>query len=195
MNEHAAAMGAVSDGDLTATLIGQRVQEIRVQRSWSTHDLATRIGVADHVVLGVESGERVPTVELLVRFAAALLVPPGDLYPFGEQHAGIPMLLPITGAPDGPMAQVIGGGPGNPTQTYLYDLPAGQGDGGFGTHRGQELIVVVHGEVVCSSLGGPDVVVRPGRSWVVDTAVPHAIRAGDAGPARFLVVCTDDCDG
>lgn len=179
------------DEDLTATRIGRRARELRATAGWSMQELAHRIGVAEHVVASIEHGLRLPNIELLYRVAAGLQVAPGELLPSADELPRSDVHLPVTDEPDAPTAQVIGGGPGHPTQTYLFELEAGQSDGGFGTHQGDELVVVMSGEVVCSALGEDDVVVRAGRSHVVETGVPHGLRAGDEGPARFLLVCTD----
>jgi quercetin dioxygenase-like cupin family protein len=185
---------AVAGGDMTAMRIGARVQTLRVQHEWSIRGFADRVGVAQDVVSTIEAGLRLPTIELLYRLASALLVAPGELLPSQEERPRVDVHLPISGGPDSGSAQVIGGGPGNPTQTYLFELAAGETDGGFGTHRGEELLVVMEGEAVCSSLGEPDEIVRAGHSRVIDTHIPHSVRAGDAGPVKFLLVCTDACD-
>lgn len=178
---------------LTAERIGGRVLALRTGHGWSTRDLAERVGVARPVVSAVEEGTRLPTISLLYRLAKALQVAPGELLPGSGDRPRIDVILPTTDCPESPTAQVIGGGPGNPTQTYLFELPAGEDDGGFVGHPGDELVVVMEGEVVCSVLGRPDVVIGAGRSHVVDTASPHRLSASDAGPARFLLVCTDAC--
>lgn len=188
-------VGAVTEGDITAARIGARVREIRSERRWSVPELALRVGMAPTVVTDIEVGLRLPTIAILYRLAASLEVAPGELLPSPLDRPRIDVHLPIIDGPESSTAQVIGGGPGNPTQTYLYDLRAGETDGGFGRHPGEELLVVVEGEVVCSSLGRPDQAVGAGGSLVIDTRSPHGIRVSDAGPARFLLVCTDACQG
>jgi transcriptional regulator with XRE-family HTH domain len=180
--------------DLTAMRIGTSVRTVRERAGWSTGAFALRVGIAQEVVSDIEDGARLPTIELLYRLAVALEVPPGDLLPAPDEHPRIDVHLPVTDWPDSPAAQVIGGGPGNPTQTYLFELPPGESDGGFEEHPGDELLVVMEGEVVCSALGRPDRVVRAGQSVEIDTALPHGVRAGDSGSARFLLVCTDASD-
>lgn len=182
-------------GGITAERIGGRVLSLRTGHGWSTRLLAERIGIAPTVVSAVEAGLRLPTISLLYRFANALDVAPGELLPGGGELPRVEVHLPIDDGPGSSTAQVIGGGPGNPTQTYLYDLEAGEGDGGFERHPGEELLVVMEGEVVCSVLGGEDVVVGAGGSRLIETHVPHGLRAGASGPARFLLVCTDACQG
>lgn len=185
---------AVTEGDITAARIGARVREIRTDRRWSVAELAIRVGMAPAVVTDVEDGLRLPTIEILYRLASSLQVAPGELLPSPLERPRVDVHLPIVDGADSSTAQIIGGGPGNPTQTYLFDMRAGESDSGFGKHPGDELLVVVEGEVVCSFLGRPERTVRAGESLVIDTHIPHGVRVSDAGPARFLLVCTDACD-
>jgi transcriptional regulator with XRE-family HTH domain len=184
---------AVTAGDVTAGRIGARVRTIREEHGWTVQDLAHRVGLAPVVVVDVEDGFRLPTIAILYRLAKSLDVAPGELLPSPLDRPRVDVHLPIMDGPESSTAQVIGGGPGNPTQTYLYDMLAGESDGGFGAHRGEELLVAVEGEVVVSTLGRPDVLVTAGQSFVVETHLPHAIAVSPAGPARFLLVCTDAC--
>ncbi|MGT2427067.1 helix-turn-helix domain-containing protein [Amnibacterium kyonggiense] len=195
MTRRLEAAAAATEGDITAARIGARVAELRDGRERSVEDLAHRVGVAPAVLRDLETGRRLPTIELLYRVAAGLEVAPGELLPSTLERPRVDVHLPLMDGPGAATAQVIGGGPGNPTQTYLFDLRAGETDGGFGAHRGEELLVVVEGEVVASMLGRPDEIVRAGESRVIDTALPHAVRATAGRPARFLLVCTDACDG
>lgn len=186
---------AVTDGDVTASRIGARVRAIREDQGWSVAGFALRAGLAPGVVTDIEEGLRLPTIELLYRLAAALEVAPGELLPSPLERPRVDVHLPIMDGAESTTAQVIGGGPGNPTQTYLFDMRAGENDGGFGAHPGEELLVVVEGEVVVSMLGRDDVTVTAGRSHVIETRVPHSVGASTSGPARFLLVCTDACRG
>jgi transcriptional regulator with XRE-family HTH domain len=185
----------VADGDMTAVRIGARVRALRAGHDWSAREFAERVGVAQPVVASIEDGLRLPTIELLYRLAAALLVAPGELLPAPDVRPRADVHLPIHDGPHAPSAQVIGGGPGNATQTYLFELAAGETDGGFGKHRGEELLVVMEGEVVCSTLGRPDEVLRAGQSRLIETRTPHSVAAAVTGRARFLLVCTDACTG
>ena len=120
----------MTEGDITAARIGARVTALREQRGRSVAEFALRVGVAPAVVLDIEHGLRLPAIELLYRFAAGLDVAPGELLPSPLDRPRVDVHLPVVDGPDSTTAQVIGGGPGNPTQTYLFDLRAGEGDGG-----------------------------------------------------------------
>jgi transcriptional regulator with XRE-family HTH domain len=55
-----------------AELLGAQVRQARVERRWSTRDLAERAGISTGTLLRVEHGD--PTVGLGVAFDVALLV-------------------------------------------------------------------------------------------------------------------------
>jgi transcriptional regulator with XRE-family HTH domain len=186
---------AVTEGDITAARIGARVRAIREAGGWTVVEYALRVGLAPSVVTDVEDGLRLPTIEILYRLARALDVAPGELLPSPLERPRVDVHLPIMDGAESTTAQVIGGGPGNPTQTYLFDMRAGESDGGFGSHPGEELLVVVEGEVVVSMLDRDDVTVTAGQSFVIETHIPHGVAASLTGPARFLLVCTDACRG
>lgn len=180
----------ITDDDITALRIGVRVRVVREEMGWSVSEVAERAGTAPETVTAVEDGTRLPTLSGLYRLAAALHVETGELLPGAWERPRIDLHLPITTDAGSSTAQVIGGGPGNPTQTFLFELRAGEGDGGFGTHPGTELLIVTDGEVVVSELGRPDVVVTAGRSHVMNTRTHHAIRGGGSGVSRLLLICT-----
>jgi transcriptional regulator with XRE-family HTH domain len=186
---------AVTEGDITAARIGARVRAIREAGGWTVVEYALRVGLAPSVVTDVEDGLRLPTIEILYRLARALDVAPGELLPSPLERPRVDVHLPIMDGAESTTAQVIGGGPGNPTQTYLFDMRAGESDGGFGSHPGEELLVVVEGEVVVSMLDRDDVTVTAGQSFVIETHIPHGVAASLTEPARFLLVCTDACRG
>jgi transcriptional regulator with XRE-family HTH domain len=180
-----------TDADITAKRIGARARAIREELGRSAMETAFLVGVSAEGLTALEAGARLPTLAQLYRLAGALSVPTGDLLPGLWERPRIDLHLPITAEPGSSTAQIVGGGPGNPTQTFLFELRAGEGDGGFDQHPGDELLVVTDGEVVVSEEGRPDEVVRAGGSRRMDTSGHHAVRGGGPGLARFLLVCTD----
>lgn len=68
-------------GEGLAVAIGRRLARERTRQGVSQATLAARVGVARTTVCRWEAGERLPSVEALVRLAAALGVAPGRLLP------------------------------------------------------------------------------------------------------------------
>jgi transcriptional regulator with XRE-family HTH domain len=58
-----------------AVVLGRRVRLLRQMRSLSTRQLAERAGLSPSMVNAVETGERAPSVIVLMRLTAALRVP------------------------------------------------------------------------------------------------------------------------
>lgn len=62
--------------------LGQRIQELRKQKSLSQEDLAARVGV-DRVHIGyLEQGVRSASLEIIFAIAKALETEPKDLFEF-----------------------------------------------------------------------------------------------------------------
>lgn len=188
-------MTAGSDMELTAARIGFRLETLRIGAGMSADDLAARAGIDPAALQELEDGLRLPTLGTLYSIARALRVQPGDLLTETVAGRRSGVHLPITDDPGSSTAQVVVNGPEDPTRTYLYELRAGEGDHGSGRHPGEELLVVMAGDVVRTTEGGEEEVVHAGESRLIDTSVRHGVRATDEGPARFLVVSTDaPCD-
>jgi transcriptional regulator with XRE-family HTH domain len=57
-------------------IIGEAVLKFRDKTGWSQEALAERAGVHPNYIGRIERGECAPTVEILIRIAKALKVPP-----------------------------------------------------------------------------------------------------------------------
>jgi transcriptional regulator with XRE-family HTH domain len=173
-----------------AAAIGARVHALRSERGLSMRDLAGQAGVSQPFVSKLESGRQLPSVPTVYALAAALGTTPGALLAPAGADAASDVHLPLTDGDGASSVRVIGA-PGGAAQLYLFDLAAGEGDGGFVRHAGEELLVVLDGVAISSEEGRPDVEVREGDSRTVDTSVPHGLRASASGRTRVLLVCTE----
>ena len=178
------------DDALTAARIGVRIQTLRTDSSWSTRELALRTGLGPRTVSDLEAGRELPSIPVLYSLAAAFGVSPGALLPTCEALPHAPIRLPLTDGPSASTVQVIGE-PGSTTQTYLFELRAGETDARFCDHGGSELLVVIEGEVLLSVDDEAEIAIAAGESRFIDTHSCHAVRAAESGDARFTIVCTD----
>lgn len=64
-----------------AQKLGARIATLRKDRDQAQGDLATRAGVNKGYLSSIESGQRTPSLGVLVRLAAALRVGMADLFP------------------------------------------------------------------------------------------------------------------
>jgi transcriptional regulator with XRE-family HTH domain len=69
----------------TRRLLARNLRRLRLEKSWSQHDLADEANVRQALVSALELAEANPTLESLDRIAAALDVDVADL--LAPQHA------------------------------------------------------------------------------------------------------------
>jgi transcriptional regulator with XRE-family HTH domain len=62
-----------------ARLIGVNIGQLRIQAGYSQEELGVRAGLHRTAVGQLERGERVPRADSIIRLAASLGIPPGDL--------------------------------------------------------------------------------------------------------------------
>ncbi len=69
--------------------VGERMRLARHHRGWLQTELAQRAGVGENTPHMVESGKRIPSIEVICRCAAALKVP-AEWLAFGVEPSGLP---------------------------------------------------------------------------------------------------------
>lgn len=60
---------------------GERVRTLRVQRCMRQYHLAEAVGLTAAAISKIESNDRLPSIEVLVKLADVLQVPIGELAP------------------------------------------------------------------------------------------------------------------
>jgi transcriptional regulator with XRE-family HTH domain len=75
-------------------MIGPRLRQLRDQKGLSQGDIENSTGMLRGYISRVENGHTVPSLETLVRFAAALDVPFYQLFIAGEEAPSTPHLTP-----------------------------------------------------------------------------------------------------
>ncbi len=65
-------------------LVGAQIRVLRKQRGYSQSELATRAGLQDTYIGGVERGTRNISLETLEKIIAALDVEPAEVFQFGD---------------------------------------------------------------------------------------------------------------
>ncbi len=157
--------------DLSA--VGPRLRVLRHQREITLTDLSARTGVSVSTLSRLESGDRKPTLELLLPLARAYGVTLDDLVdapPTGDPRVH---LRPVErhGMTMIPLTQRAGG-----VQAYKLVIPVGGRRGHqqeeLQTHEGYEWIYVLNGHLRLR-LGDHDLTLSPGEAAEFDTRVPH----------------------
>ena len=175
------------DLDQALSAVGPRLRTLRRQREITLADLSGRTGVSVSTLSRLESGDRKPTLELLLPLARAYGVTLDELVdapPTGDPRVH---LRPVKqhGMTMIPLTQRAGG-----VQAYKLVIPVGgrrghlQGD--LQTHEGYEWIYVLNGRLRLR-LGDQDLTLSPGEAAEFDTRVPHWFGpASESEPVEFL---------
>ncbi|MEU1019143.1 MULTISPECIES: XRE family transcriptional regulator [unclassified Streptomyces] len=165
------------------TEVGPRLRRIRKERGATLAGLSAVTGISVSTLSRLESGNRRPSLELLLPIARAHQVPLDELV--GAPPVGDPRvrakpivrhgrtMLPLTRQPGGLQAyKVI-----EPARTSPAPAPQ--------THEGYEWLYVLSGKLRLI-LGDHDVLLGPGEAAEFDTRVPHWFGATGEGGAEFL---------
>jgi transcriptional regulator with XRE-family HTH domain len=174
------------DDDLDQALgsVGARLRTLRQERETTLSALAEATGISVSTLSRLESGDRRPTLELLLPLARAYGVTLDELVdapPTGDPRVHLrPVkrhgmtMLPLTRRPGG-------------IQAYKIVIAAGKQrrEPEPQTHEGYEWLYVLNGRLRMV-LGEHDLVLEPGEAAEFDTRVPHWFGGADAEPVEFL---------
>lgn len=167
-------------------VVGSRLRALRRARGITLADLAVTIGVSESTLSRLESGQRRPTLELLLPLARTYDVPLDDLV--GAPRTGDPRihLKPIRrfGMVFVPLSRRPGG-----TQAFKMIIPARSEplEPTPQTHEGFEWVYVLDGRLRLV-LGERDLTLSPGEVAEFDTSLPHWLGSADGGSVELLVL-------
>ena len=164
-----------ADDDVLAG-VGPRLRALRQERGATLTGLSATTGISVSTLSRLESGQRRPTLELLLPLARAHQVPLDELvdapatgdprvHPKPFVHHGI-TVLPLTRRPGGLQAF---------KQIYPAHWPGREPE--QGSHEGYEWLYVLSGRLRLL-LGEHDVTLKAGEAAEFDTHVPHAFASG-----------------
>jgi transcriptional regulator with XRE-family HTH domain len=179
-------LGMADDLDDVLSAVGPRLRGLRQRRGATLAALSAATGISVSTLSRLESGQRRPTLELLLPLARAHQVPLDELVdapPTGDPriHA-----RPITrgGVTFVPLTRQPGG-----LQAYKQVIPAGarrqQPDPRV--HEGYEWLYVLSGKLRLV-LGEHDLVLAAGEAAEFDTRVPHWFGSAGPDPVEFLTL-------
>lgn len=173
-----------TDLDQALATVGPRLRTLRRQRESTLVALSVETGISVSTLSRLESGERRPTLELLLPLARAYGVTLDELVdapPTGDPRIH---LRPVTshGMTMLPLTRRAGG-----IQAYKLVIPAGKrrSEPELQTHEGYEWIYVLNGRLRLV-LAEHDLVLSPGEAAEFDTRTPHCFGAADNDAVEFL---------
>ena len=164
--------------------IGTRLRRLRQQRSMTLRDVAEGTAIATSTLSRLESGQRKPTLELLLplaRFYRVALDDIVDAPPTGDPRVHLKpirrdgkVIVPLTRRPGGLQALKFVHPP-NPDGS----VPAQR------SHDGYIWIYVLNGALRLV-LGDSDIVMRAGEVAEFDTRVPHGLASAGPEPVEYI---------
>jgi transcriptional regulator with XRE-family HTH domain len=163
--------------------VGPRLQRLRKQRGITLTSLSAATGISKSTLSRLETGQRRPSLEVLLPLAQAYRVPLDDLV--GAPEVGDPRirLKPrrVNGRTVLPLTR-----PGG-VQAWKIVIPASQSRPEPRTHDGFEWLYVLSGSMRLI-LGDQDLVLGVGEAAEFDTQVPHWFGSTGEGPAEVLSI-------
>jgi transcriptional regulator with XRE-family HTH domain len=172
-----------SDLDQALATVGPRLRALRQERDTTLAGLSRETGISVSTLSRLESGDRRPTLELLLPLAKAHGVTLDELV--GAPPTGDPRvhLRPVTrnGMTMLPLTRRPGG-----IQAYKLIIPAGRRTApDLKVHEGYEWVYVLNGRLRLI-LGNQDLVLTPGEAAEFDTRLPHWFGSADGDGVEFL---------
>ncbi|GAA1914052.1 XRE family transcriptional regulator [Streptantibioticus ferralitis] len=178
----------MADDDIPSVLtaVGPRLRALRRERGATLAQLSQATGISLSTLSRLESGQRKPTLELLLPLAKAHGVQLDELV--GAPPTGDPRIHPRPYTRHGqtfiPLTRHLGG-----LHAYKQIIPARQAaEGvrpGLGVHEGYEWLYVLSGRLWLA-LGEHDLVLTAGEAAEFDTRTPHGFANAGERPVEFL---------
>src|SRR5690348_12478756 len=172
-------------GDSISTaldLVGPRLRKVRELRGITLTDVAERTGISKSTLSRLETGQRRPSLELLLPLAHAYNVPLDDLV--GAPEVGDPRIRLKPRRVNGRTVVPLTRQPGA-TQAWKIVIPRSKNRPEPRAHEGYEWLYVLSGRMRLI-LGDHDLVLGPGEVVEFDTQVPHWFGSTGDEPAEVL---------
>ncbi|MER6514177.1 XRE family transcriptional regulator [Nonomuraea sp. NPDC001636] len=168
--------------DATLAQVGARLRHLRTQRGVTLSALAEATGISKSTLSRLESGQRRPSLELLLPIAEAHQVPLDELV--GAPEVGDPRVRLKPVVRNGRTVLPLTTQPG-PLQAWKSVIPADQNQPQPVTHEGYEWMYVLSGRVRLI-VGDHDLVLGPGEAAEFDTHLPHWFGPAGDHPVEVL---------
>ena len=172
--------------DALLNAVGPRLRALRQKAEATLAELSATTGISVSTLSRLESGQRRPTLELLLPLARVHNVPLDELV--GAPTAADPRVHPKPVERNGMTMWPLTRRPGG-VQAYRALIPPhrGNGDPEQQSHEGYEWMYVLAGRLRLL-LGENDLTLLPGEVVEFDTHVPHWFGSTGDAPAEVLIL-------
>jgi transcriptional regulator with XRE-family HTH domain len=168
--------------ETTLAEVGTRLRRIRGQRGVTLTELAAATGISKSTLSRLESGQRRPSLELLLPISAAHQVPLDELV--GAPRVGDPRVRMEPRRVGDRTVVALTRQPGG-LQAYKMIIPPTRSTPDPRTHEGYEWLFVLSGRLRLV-LAEHDIVLTPGEAAEFDTRLPHWFGSADDAPVEIL---------
>ena len=162
--------------------VGPRLKRARTQRDITLTELAAATGISKSTLSRLESGQRKPSLELLLPIAQAHRIPLEEL--IGAPEVGDPRVRFTPRRRNGRIVVPLTRNPGG-LQAWKTIIPPEPGEPELRTHEGYEWLYVLAGRVRLI-LADHDLTLGPGEVAEFDTRLPHWFGPADNQPVEIL---------
>jgi transcriptional regulator with XRE-family HTH domain len=162
--------------------VGPRLKRFRTQRGVTLTALAAQTGISKSTLSRLESGQRRPSLELLLPIAHAHQLPLDELVGAPDVGDGRVQLKPRVrnGRMVVPLTQQHGA-----PHAWKVVIPPERGEPKLRTHHGYEWLYVLSGRMRLI-LGEHDITMEAGEAAEFDTRLPHWFGPADDQPVEIL---------
>lgn len=175
-------MESVPAIDAVLAEVGPRLKRVRTQRNITLTALSAATGISKSTLSRLESGQRKPSLELLLPIAQAHHIPIDELV--GAPEVGDPRIRLKPKVRNGRVVVPLTEGGGGP-RAWKVVIPPEAGEPQLRTHEGYEWLYVLSGELRLL-LGDHDVILVPGEVAEFNTRVPHWFGPRGDQPVEIL---------
>lgn len=162
--------------------IAPRLRQARQKKDVTLDELAKSTGISKSTLSRLESGQRNPSLELLLPIVDALAVPLEEIVT--SPRIADPRVLRTAVRKDGRVFTPLSQQHGEP-QTFKITIPASDREPAPRSHAGYEWIYVLSGRLRLI-LGEHDIVLGVGEAAEFDTKNPHWFGAAGPVPVEIL---------
>jgi transcriptional regulator with XRE-family HTH domain len=173
-----------SSSEITAILaeVGSRLKRARTHRGVTLTELAAKTGISKSTLSRLESGQRKPSLELLLPIAEAHQVPLDELV--GVPEVRDPRILPKPRVRNGRMVVPLTAQAGG-LHAWKVIIPPERKEPELRTHEGYEWLYVLSGRMRLI-VADHDITMGPGEATEFDTGRPHWFGPADDQPIEIL---------